>query len=81
VKSGHLVVDEPTNMPEGTEAELVLVDGDDLDDAERAALHASIEESESEFDAGLGMSVEQFWAEFRANRRNEESAHDLDGIG
>jgi hypothetical protein len=35
---------------------------------ERAKLEAMIEESERELDAGLGMSVEQFWAEFRANR-------------
>jgi uridine phosphorylase len=68
VKSGHLVVDEPTNMPEGTEAELVLVDGDDLDDAERAALHASIEESEADFEAGRVVSEEELWARLKALR-------------
>jgi predicted transcriptional regulator len=68
VKQGHLVVDEPTTMPEGTEAELVLVAGDDLDDAERAALHASIEESEADFEAGRVVSEEELWARLKALR-------------
>ena len=44
VRNGKLVVDEtPTDLPEGTELELVVADqGDDLDDEERARLHASI---------------------------------------
>jgi len=46
VKDGHLVVDEPTSLPDGTELELVIADaGDDLDDAERAALHAALSEA------------------------------------
>jgi hypothetical protein len=68
VKQGHLVVDEPTNLPEGTEFELVALD-EGMTPEERAELDAMIEESERELDAGLGMSVEQFWAEFRANQR------------
>ncbi len=68
VKSGHLVVDEPTNMPEGTEAELVLVDGDDLDEAERAALEASLEEAEADIAAGRLIGEEEFWTKFRARR-------------
>lgn len=67
VKQGHLVVDEPTNMPEGSEVELVPLD-EGMTPEERAELDAMIEESERELDAGQGMSVEQFWAEFRANR-------------
>lgn len=44
VRSGRLVLDEPTDLPEGSQVELFIVDaGDDLDDAERAALHAAID--------------------------------------
>src|SRR5438094_5361860 len=41
VRDGHLVVSEPTTLPEGTVVNLVVDDeGDDLDEVERAALHA-----------------------------------------
>jgi len=40
VKDGRLILDEPTSLPEGTVLDLVVVDeGDNLDDEERAALH------------------------------------------
>ena len=40
VKNGHLVLDEPTTLPEGMVLDLVVDDeGDDLDDEERVALH------------------------------------------
>jgi hypothetical protein len=68
VRGGRLELDEPLDLPEGTEIRVALVE-DDLDDDERAALEASLEESERELDAGLGMSLEEFWAQFRANRR------------
>jgi hypothetical protein len=40
VRGGRLVLDEPTNLPEGAEVRVALVDGDELDDHERAELHA-----------------------------------------
>jgi hypothetical protein len=43
VQKGRLLVDEPTDLPEGTVLDLVVDDeGDDMDDAERAALDAAI---------------------------------------
>ena len=46
VRGGRLVVDEPTDLPEGTELRLLPADpGDDLDDADRAALHATLQRS------------------------------------
>jgi hypothetical protein len=51
VKGGRLVVDEPTDLPEGLELSLAIVD-DDLDDAERARLEASIAESYAQMDRG-----------------------------
>ncbi len=53
VHAGRLVVDEPTNLPEGTEVELLPLDpGDWLDDADRAALHAALAQSEADIAAG-----------------------------
>jgi hypothetical protein len=43
VKNGRLILDEPTNLPEGTVLELVVDDeGDDLDESERQALNGAI---------------------------------------
>jgi hypothetical protein len=47
VRAGRLIVDEPTDLPDGTELELLPLDpGDWLDEADRAALHAALRESE-----------------------------------
>ena len=44
VKAGRLVVDEPTDLPEGTEVELLALDpGDWLTEEDRAALHRALE--------------------------------------
>ena len=66
VRGGRLVLDEPTNLPEGAEVRVALVDGDDLDDAERAELHAAILAAEQELDAGQAVSEEELWARPRA---------------
>ena len=58
VSNGRLVVDEPTTLPEGTEIELVALD-DDLDDEERARLHAALEASEEDFRAGRVVDGEE----------------------
>jgi len=47
VRSGRLVVDEPTDLPEGAEVELLPLDpGDWLDEQQRAALHRALRESD-----------------------------------
>jgi hypothetical protein len=47
VKAGRLVMDEATDLPEGTEVELLPLDpGDRLGDASRAALHKALLDSE-----------------------------------
>lgn len=68
VRAGRLVLDEPTNLPEGAEVRVALVDADELDDQERAALHAAIMEAEAELDAGQVLSEEDLWARLRAGR-------------
>lgn len=73
VVNGRLVLDDaPTNLPEGCEVHLVVVDGDDLDDEERAALHASLERSIAEAEAGLGVDAEEVMAKLRARSTKSE---------
>jgi hypothetical protein len=74
VKNGRLIVDEPTDRPEGEEVELVPLDevlargGDYLDDEERAALHAELEASIAEAESGQLVDADVVLAELRAMR-------------
>jgi hypothetical protein len=46
VQNGHFVVDQPTDLPEGTEVQLLLVEEDDSDDMtpeERAQLRRALD--------------------------------------
>jgi hypothetical protein len=53
VFGGRLIVDEPTDLPDGTELLLVPFDpGDALEEHERAALHAALKQSESDVQSG-----------------------------
>ena len=53
MRGGRLVVDEPTDLPEGTEVELLALDpGDWLDEEDRAALHQALEDSNEDIKAG-----------------------------
>jgi hypothetical protein len=53
VRAGRLVVDSPTDLPEGTTVTLLPLDpGDWLDAADRAALHKALAQSESDLAAG-----------------------------
>lgn len=53
VVNGRLVLDEPCDLPEGTELDLIVADdGDELDAAERASLEDSIEKAIEEAKAG-----------------------------
>ena len=66
VRGGRLVLDEPTELPEGSEVELVLADeGDELDDNDRARLHASLQRSDEQFRAGRGIDADQVLARLR----------------
>lgn len=48
-------MDEPTDLPDGTELDLVIDDaGDSLDEAERAALHAALRQAWASFQAVEG---------------------------
>jgi hypothetical protein len=70
VAQGRLVVDEPVDLPDGTEVRVeVLNDHDSLDDDDRARLHASIERGQDEIDRGEGIPAERVIADLRSSRR------------
>jgi hypothetical protein len=55
VRNGRLIVDEPTDLPEGAELDLVIDDvSDSLDEAERTALDAAIARAWVSVQAGEG---------------------------
>ena len=67
VKDGHLMLDEPVDLPDGTVVDLMPVDdGDDLDDDDRARLHAALNRSQKDFLAGKGIPAEEVLAELSA---------------
>lgn len=71
VKNGRLIVDQPTELPEGTVLDLVVDDeGDDLSDEERRALHAQIRRSIREAKKGRVIPAAKVIAELRARRRS-----------
>lgn len=64
VRNGRLVLDEPTNLPEGAEVE--LMPSDDMDDEERAELNRSLDESMAQVEAGDVVDGREFLASLRA---------------
>jgi hypothetical protein len=67
VEAGRLVIDEPTNLPEGTQIELLPLDpGDWLDDADRAALHAALADSNADVAAGRLVDAADILRELRS---------------
>lgn len=69
VVAGRLVVDEQTDLPEGTVLDLVLDDeGDNLDDAERAALHDALRRSRQQLLSGQTRDGAEILRTLRARR-------------
>lgn len=67
VKEGRVRIDEPTTLPEGTVLDLVLDDeGDDLDEAERRALHARLLDSLAAAQQGKVNDAAEILKELRA---------------
>jgi hypothetical protein len=67
VKNGHLTLNEPTDLPEGTVVPLVIADNwDDLDDAERAQLHEAIREGIEDMEAGRTVDAKRAIAALRS---------------
>jgi ribosomal protein L1 len=67
VRNGRLVLDEPTDLPEGVEVRVIVVDeGDELDDAERARLDAALDDAIEQADAGRTVDADEALARLRA---------------
>jgi hypothetical protein len=62
VRDGRLVLDEPTALPDGTEVRVALLDGDELDEEDRAALEAALAEGEADVAAGRTHSEADLWS-------------------
>ncbi len=52
VRNGRLLLDEPTDLPEGAEVELFLVDDGEFEPEERARLIQAIEEGTEDIERG-----------------------------
>ena len=70
VRNGHLVLDEPTDLPEGMVVELKVVKMEDpwagMDPDERAELEEAIEEGYRDIENGDVVDAREFLAELRA---------------
>ncbi|WP_044188699.1 hypothetical protein [Hyalangium minutum] len=66
VRSGRLVMDEPVDLPEGTEVELTLADdSDSLQEEDRARLHAALERSAEQFRDKEGIPADEALRQIR----------------
>ena len=71
VRNGRFVIEEPTDLPDGTEVVLDVVDEGlaDMEPEDRAALLASIDRGIDEAKRGVpGIPAEQVLAELKAMR-------------
>ena len=67
VREGRLILDEPTDLPEGTEIEMLPLDpGDWLDETDRAALHEALRQSDADIAAGRLVDAEEILRELRS---------------
>jgi len=69
VHKGRILVDEPTDLPEGTVLELVPgVEVDDLADDDREKLHAAIRRGLDQGRRGEARPIDDALADLRARR-------------
>ena len=67
VRGGRLLVDEPTELPDGTEVELLALDpGDWLDETDRAALHEALRDSDADVAAGRLVDADEILRDLRS---------------
>lgn len=52
VVNGRIVLDQPTDLPEGTVLDLSIADDDELDSDEKARLEAALQRSWAQVEAG-----------------------------
>jgi hypothetical protein len=69
VENGRIKVDEPTDLPDGAEVDVMVID-DELSSEERAQLHASLDRALDDSEAGRGVDAREYLAQYRARREN-----------
>jgi len=68
VHEGRLLVDEPTQLPEGTVVHLLPLDpGDWLEPADRSVLHRALLASQEDLEAGRLIDAEEVLSELRTS--------------
>ena len=72
VKNGRLVIDQPTDLPDGAEVEVVVID-DELTAEERAELHASLDRALHDSDNGRGMDASEYLKQYRDRRETRST--------
>jgi hypothetical protein len=72
VKNGRLILDEPTNLPDGAEVEVLVID-EELTVEERAELHASLDRALEDSDADRGMDAWAYLERYRAGREDRSA--------
>lgn len=65
VVNGRFVIDEPAELPDGAEVELVIVKGG-MSTEERAEPLQAIEEAEQDIEAGRVVDEAEVWARLQA---------------
>jgi len=70
VREGHLIIEDPVDLPEGAEVDLQIVDpGDELDDEDRGRLHGALLEAQSELDRNDAVAAVDALAAIRGRDR------------
>jgi hypothetical protein len=65
VKNGRIILDEPTDLPEGTELDLVPSEEDALDAEDQARLQHALEAAFDELREGKGVAAGQVLSSLR----------------
>lgn len=68
VRGGRFVLDEPANLPEGTEVEVYVPDGEEFSPEERARLVRELDASQDEYERGEHDDAFEFLQRLRAAR-------------
>ena len=72
VKDGRLVLDVATDLPDGAEVEVLVID-DELTSEERAELHASLDRALEDSDRGWGMNAGEYLEQYQAGREGRSA--------
>ena len=72
VKNGRLLLDEPTDLPDGAEVEVLVID-DELTPEDRAELHASLDRALEDSDAGRGTDAWEYVERYQASRADRSA--------